>query len=75
MSRRVTAIELADVLEKQGFTAAQASSAEPYVWAMAAELAGHADTPDESTRERAVRVLRDREANPDPFAAFQGADL
>lgn len=73
-SRRIAAIDLANVLERYGFTAKQADSVEPYVWAMAAELAGQAITPDDETRQRVIKLLRAHEADPDPFASFAGAD-
>lgn len=74
LPRRTAAIELADVFQRHAFSADQASTVEPYVWAMAAELAGHPDTPDAETRERVIKLLRGREASPDPFVAFQVAD-
>jgi hypothetical protein len=75
-SRRTAAIDLADAFERAGITAdqaADAAAAGDLTWLLAATMAGQPETPDAELRRTAVAVMRDREANPDPFASFTGA--
>lgn len=73
MARRTAAVELAEALDREGLNSAGADHWEPYVWAMAAEFAGHTDPPDAETRRVVIGLLQRRQAQPDDFALFGGA--
>jgi hypothetical protein len=70
-SRRLGAIGIADVLQAHGVDLAAAERMDQTVWLLAASLA---KVPAFTTevRNRTLAVLRDREANADPFASFGG---
>lgn len=53
-------------------TAEKVQGASEAEWQMAASLAGGMPAPDAETRKWVIERLSDREANPNPFKAFEG---